>query len=246
MNCEIRLATRTGNAFDQGQAAGDAQSDSLAGVPIKIKDRSIGFAFTPACDVWTFLVRLPSMNLSILVTVLLLGFLALEFYLRKGYEAKSIQRGQEDRGSTILIVVAYLLAIFGGFVLRRWGIGRMGEWAKPIGVGAMVIGLLLRIWSMRTLGAYYTRTLRKVEDQRVVREGPYRILRHPGYLSALMVWVGSGLARADWALAMAIAVLLLAAYIYRIHAEEAMLRAAFGAEYETYSRKTWRLIPLVY
>ncbi len=186
------------------------------------------------------------MNLSNLVTVLLLGFLGLEFCLRKGSEAKSLKMGQEDRGSTILIVLVYMLAIFSGFVYPRWGIERMGEWAKLIGVAAMVCGLLLRIWSMRTLGAYYTRTLRTVEGQRVVRKGPYRILRHPGYLSALMVWAGSGLARGDWALAIAIAVLLLVAYIHRIHAEEAMLRAAFGAEYETYSRKTWRLIPFVH
>jgi len=34
--------------------------------------------------------------------------------------------------------------------------------------------------------------------------------------------------------------------IARIHAEERLLSSQFGAEYEAYRRKTWRLIPGLY
>jgi protein-S-isoprenylcysteine O-methyltransferase Ste14 len=37
-----------------------------------------------------------------------------------------------------------------------------------------------------------------------------------------------------------------AAFLYRIHVEEAVLNEAFGAEYAAYSKATWRLIPGVY
>jgi protein-S-isoprenylcysteine O-methyltransferase len=45
---------------------------------------------------------------------------------------------------------------------------------------------------------------------------------------------------------LAIALLMVVAYSYRIAAEEAMLRDAFGGRYREYAARTWRLIPYVY
>jgi hypothetical protein len=42
----------------------------------------------------------------------------------------------------------------------------------------------------------YSRTLRVVEDedqQTVIDAGPYRLIRHPGYLGPLLTWVGFAL-----------------------------------------------------
>jgi protein-S-isoprenylcysteine O-methyltransferase Ste14 len=33
---------------------------------------------------------------------------------------------------------------------------------------------------------------------------------------------------------------------WRIHDEEALLREEFGADWEAYSRRSWRVIPFVY
>jgi len=46
---------------------------------------------------------------------------------------------------------------------------------------------------MRTLGASYSRTLRTDDAQRVVDDGPYRLIRHPGYAGSLLVWSGFAL-----------------------------------------------------
>jgi protein-S-isoprenylcysteine O-methyltransferase Ste14 len=42
---------------------------------------------------------------------------------------------------------------------------------------------------MRTLGRAYSRTLR-TERERVVEAGPYRHVRHPGYLGSNLIWLG--------------------------------------------------------
>jgi protein-S-isoprenylcysteine O-methyltransferase len=62
----------------------------------------------------------------------------------------------------------------------------------------------------------------------------------------LLAWVGAGLATANWAVASAVALLMVVAYSYRIAAEEAMLVSAFGGRYEGYMARTWRLVPYVY
>jgi Isoprenylcysteine carboxyl methyltransferase (ICMT) family len=49
------------------------------------------------------------------------------------------------------------------------------------GVALMGGGLVLRVWAARVLGAFYTRTLRTSAGQRVVAEGPYRLVRHPDH-----------------------------------------------------------------
>jgi protein-S-isoprenylcysteine O-methyltransferase len=53
--------------------------------------------------------------------------------------------------------------------------------------------LALKTWAVRTSGRFDTRTLRSASDQSVTDSGPYRLVRHPGYLGALLLWIGFGL-----------------------------------------------------
>ena len=110
----------------------------------------------------------------------------------------------------------------------------------------MTAGLALRAWSMRTLGAYYSRTLRTTSDQGVVESGPYRVIRHPGYLGSIMVWTGFAVTSGSAAAAVGVAALMGNAYSRRIAAEEAMLTGRFGSAYSEYSQRTKRLIPFIW
>jgi protein-S-isoprenylcysteine O-methyltransferase Ste14 len=113
-------------------------------------------------------------------------------------------------------------------------------------VALMGAGLGLRVWAALVLGAFYTRTLRTSAGQRIVAEGPYRLVRHPGYLGVLLLWLGAGLATANWIAAATIMAFMVRAYARRIQTEEAMLTATFGDEYLRFAGRTWRLIPFVY
>ncbi len=110
----------------------------------------------------------------------------------------------------------------------------------------MVGGVVLRVWAIRVLGEYYTRTLRTAEQQSLIDRGPYGVIRHPGYLGVLMLWVGAGLATANWIATLLIALVMFVAYTYRIQSEELMLAATFGEQYRRYAARTRRLIPFLY
>ena len=114
-----------------------------------------------------------------------------------------------------------------------------------VGIVIMVAGITLRFWANRTLGAYYTRTLRTVQEQRVVEDGPYRLIRHPGYLGIMSMWVGAGLATVNGITGLVIVVGMLVVYGHRIRSEEEMMTQAFGEHYRAYEAHTWRLIPFV-
>jgi len=192
------------------------------------------------------------MPTSVVVAFALLGgFLVLQRVMRRGEQARSLRAAPEDRGSTRLLGAAFglgILALAAAPALNAYGVADMdlGPVVGWVGVAVMVGGLALRLWSQAVLGRYYTSTLRHAADQPVLASGPYRLLRHPGYGGLLLAWLGAGLATANWAVALAITLLMVVAYGYRIAAEEAMLLGAFGDRYRGYMARTWRLVPFVY
>jgi len=188
---------------------------------------------------------------TIYLAYFLIGcFFLVERLLRKGQAAKSWQAGEEDKGSTRAIGSAFgtsVLALLLAPLLNKLKLGRMSSnrlaWG---GVVAMAGGLGLRVWAARLLGSYYTRTLLTQEGQHIITDGPYRLVRHPGYLGVIMLWLGAGVAAANWLVAATIGVLMLRAYRLRMQAEEAMLARTFPGEYEDYACRTRRLIPFLY
>ena len=177
-------------------------------------------------------------------------FFVVERLLRKGDAARSIEEGQADRGSTRAIGATFgiaLLALLVAPLLNWLKVGQMRNKRLPWGgIGAMVAGLMLRIWALRVLGAFYTRTLKTSGEQRLIEDGPYRLIRNPGYLGDLLFWPGAGFAVANWGVLAAILFPMVWAYRKRIQAEEAMLAEAFPEEFKGYVSRTWRLIPFVY
>ena len=66
----------------------------------------------------------------------------------------------------------------GGFALAfgLWGRGhppppRLGAWALWAGAAVALGGIALRVWSIRTLGRYFTYVVQVSADQKVVESG---------------------------------------------------------------------------
>jgi protein-S-isoprenylcysteine O-methyltransferase Ste14 len=177
----------------------------------------------------------------------LTGFLALEGLVREGGSASSLKATSDDRGSTLLIGATYSLVALAPVLLRR---GRgvlipcLPRATGPIGLLVELTGLGMRAWSMRTLRTSYSRTLRTEAGQQVMDTGPYRRIRHPGYLGSLLTWTGFSLTSQSAPVVGTMAGLLVV-YRYRILAEEEMLVRQL-AGYSGYVERTKRLIPFVW
>jgi protein-S-isoprenylcysteine O-methyltransferase Ste14 len=115
-----------------------------------------------------------------------------------------------------------------------------------LGIVLAAAGFLIRVVAMRTLGEFFTRTLRIREKHRVVSEGIYRRVRHPGYLGTILFFVGSGIATANLITTLLILAAILPTFVRRIAVEERMLTDQLGEEYSDYKAKTWKLIPFVF
>lgn len=182
-----------------------------------------------------------------MANVLLFGFLLIEVLMRKKGDASDLTTDKADKGSTRLIGIMYAGAIILLILVSIINIGFFHNVVVGItGVILMAFGILFRIWSMHILGRFYSRTLRVINDQQVITSGPYRFIRHPGYLSSIIFWIGSSLAFENVILIIVFFILFITVYIYRITAEEKMLISQLGEEYIHYQEKTWCLIPFLF
>jgi len=114
------------------------------------------------------------------------------------------------------------------------------------GMAVLLAGLVLRGWSFKALGQYFTHTVMVSSDQPVIDTGPYRVLRHPSYTGVILAGIGVGLASANWADLAGLLLLTLAPLLWRIHVEERALAATLGDRYRTYAAQHKRLVPLVW
>jgi protein-S-isoprenylcysteine O-methyltransferase Ste14 len=123
---------------------------------------------------------------------------------------------------------------------------RPGAVAFGVGMVIMLAGLVLRGWSFKALGEYFTFTVMVSSDQQVVAKGPYRVLRHPSYTGILLACAGIGVAAANWVAVAGLVLLPLALILWRIHIEENALLSTVGDRYRAYAAQHKRLVPLVW
>ncbi len=172
----------------------------------------------------------------------LVGFLALEASARQPGDASSLDASAEDRSTTRTVAATSAAAGVLVPLVRRSTGATLPRSAAIAGLGVELAGLVVRGWSMRTLGRAYSRTLRIAEDQQVIDEGPYRLVRHPGYLGSIAIWTGFALTSRRGLAVVGVVTLLSRAYRRRIEAEETLLVSSLPG-YRAYMEQTSRMIP---
>jgi protein-S-isoprenylcysteine O-methyltransferase Ste14 len=80
----------------------------------------------------------------------------------------------------------------------------------------------------------------------ILTKGPYRVIRHPIYVSYSLAWLAAPIAMHSVLLGIT-AVFMISCYVISAREEERLLSSGpKGAEYAEWSKKTWRMIPFVY
>jgi protein-S-isoprenylcysteine O-methyltransferase Ste14 len=140
-------------------------------------------------------------------------------------------------------IVALAHVVVGALDAGRWHLAPVEGPLRLIAIPAMLIGGILVIQSIRA-NRFFSAVIRVQTERghRVVDTGPYRTIRHPGYLGMLIAALGSGVAIGSW-LGFALAAVYGALIVRRVWFEDAFLKANL-AGYQAYaSRVSSRLLP---
>ncbi|MCK4692277.1 MAG: isoprenylcysteine carboxylmethyltransferase family protein [Anaerolineales bacterium] len=151
-----------------------------------------------------------------------------------------------DRTIAVISVPLWLAILIIAALDERWAWSTVPLWVNLVGAVLLVFGSSLSSWAMLT-NAYFSTAIRIQQDRghTVVTEGPYRIIRHPGYLG----WAVAGLSMALlfgslWALIPA--GLTLGPMIVRTTLEDRTLREGLEGYQEYAQQVRYRLVPGVW
>ena len=156
-----------------------------------------------------------------------------------------------DRSQRSILALG-IVALVGLVVVPPWEYARF---AGPIprdgplawlGLGLFATGIVLQAAAFWVLRGMYTSRLGVQPGHRLITNGPYRLVRHPGYLSNLLCMAGIGLALSSL-VGLGLTLLVVPLIVLRIGREEEMLAVEFGQAYERYRQRTrGRLIPCIF
>lgn len=163
--------------------------------------------------------------------------------------ARGTKRELDRREQLFFLVLALsslTLPIVAGLEAGAPGWTHRSALALALGVGMTVAGGALTIWAM-AVNAFFEPSVRLQDDrdQHVITAGPYRLVRHPGYLGASLVSTSIPLILGSvWALIPA--AIQLAALVVRIGYEDRMLHEALPGYTEYAAQTRSRLVPGVW
>lgn len=163
-------------------------------------------------------------------------------FLRKRLDAKEKQAAQKG-------VLAFSgLMFIAGFVVAgldfRFGWSHMPAWVTVVASVLFLAAYALYAEVMRE-NAYLSRTVKVEQGQTVVDTGLYGIVRHPMYMTTLLLFLAIPLVLGSWYALIAFA-FYPAIIIVRLKDEEDLLTRELPG-YEAYKKKVkYRLIPFVW
>jgi len=128
---------------------------------------------------------------------------------------------------------------------RDWLVWPESDTLRYAGLVCAIIGIGIRIVGMIQLGKLFSGFVVVQKEHHLVAGGCYRWVRHPIYSGSVLAFAGIFLVFRSQLLLVALPVYVLGT-LWRIADEERLLTAAFGADYERYRKRTWRLLPFVY
>ncbi|MBN2532022.1 MAG: isoprenylcysteine carboxylmethyltransferase family protein [Spirochaetales bacterium] len=195
-------------------------------------------------------------NLSIVRSWIFFGIAAISYLVGSilfiKYNPDLINERAEARENTqswdkVLVTLYLLIGFLGTYIVA--GLDYRFKWSMlPIelmipGFIIYILGVVLGTWAM-VVNRYFEATVRIQEDrgQKVIKDGPYKIVRHPGYTSVLLNMIGIPMMIGSlYAFSCTVAVFII--YFIRTSKEDKFLQEGLPG-YSEYARETrYKLIP---
>ncbi len=190
----------------------------------------------------------------IFTAVTLVGWIVLSLVLARVNPELLNERGKRTkalvgtkRWDWVIMTVYAVLLLVTPFVA---GLDYRSVWSSPtsdgikvVGIAVLVISFIPLTWSM-AVNRFFEATVRiqTNREQQVITSGPYRYIRHPGYVGVILQFIAIPLSLGTL-VAWIPALLGVALYIFRTAMEDRTLQAELPGYKEYAQRVRYRLVP---
>jgi protein-S-isoprenylcysteine O-methyltransferase Ste14 len=147
----------------------------------------------------------------------------------------------------IPIVLATLTLI--GLILGVFQVGTLSyePWMNNYRIAGLVVYLLfswMQIYSYKSLGDSYAQDILIYKNHQLVNKGPYHTIRHPHYLSQILMDLGGGIATASY-IVIFLTIIEIPYIVKRAMFEEKIMEKHFKDQFQVYKQKTGFMIPFI-
>jgi protein-S-isoprenylcysteine O-methyltransferase Ste14 len=124
----------------------------------------------------------------------------------------------------------------------EWAELPLPNWLRWSGAVFGVLGFALMCWTLVNLGKNLTDTVVTRANAILVTAGPYRWVRHPFYVTVLLLVLAVTFLTANWFIGLC-GLLVFVSQVIRTPIEEQKLVEKFGDQYRAYMATTGRFFP---
>jgi protein-S-isoprenylcysteine O-methyltransferase Ste14 len=166
-------------------------------------------------------------------------------------------RGRVGKGTTktreLISLVAIALQGVGLAIAWNWHgetpiplmpVSHPAQWAFALTAVVLAFAsVLFGVAAIRVLGKQWSLVAKVVEGHLLIRSGPYRIVRHPIYLTMMGLLIATGIAfGTPFGIGLGVGVYLYGTWL-RVRFEERLLFAKFGDSYAQYAQEVPAILP---
>jgi protein-S-isoprenylcysteine O-methyltransferase Ste14 len=191
--------------------------------------------------------------INILFGVALVGSLAANYSgSKKGMKTKMTKVEKRPKtylqkvplNISALVVLCEIIGVF--------QIGTLGKYYgeeyyifRLIGLGLFILFSYLQVKSYKSLGEFYSPEIVIVKEHKLITEGIYKLIRHPQYLSQIIMDIGAGIVLCSYLVLPLAIIIQMPLLLLRASYEEKLLAGKFNNEFTTYKEKSGFILPFI-
>ncbi|MEO0382713.1 MAG: protein-S-isoprenylcysteine O-methyltransferase [Pseudomonadota bacterium] len=170
--------------------------------------------------------------------------------IRTLFEVRLGRSGEaSDTLERVLLVMVFLGMGPIPFLFVATPVFGFADYALPVPINTVaaiigVLGLALFYRSHVDLDRQWSVSLAIQDGHALVDTGVYRLMRHPMYSALFLIVIAQAGLLSNWLAGFAGLVTFGTLYVLRVGREEALMASSFGEAWQTYAKRTPRLIPL--
>lgn len=184
------------------------------------------------------------MRFDIFYICFLVIYFIYELRLETGLKKNTLKTKIEYKGSYFIMAGVYLLLISLSSLEHFFLVKKISLSISLLGLIIFLIGIQGRNLSIKALGKYWSLHICIQKDHSLIKEGIYRYLRHPNYLSVIFKGIGFILFSNAYYTSIFFFLAYLPVIMWRMYQEEKVLIKNFGSAYLDYKQQVWPIFPL--
>jgi len=177
----------------------------------------------------------------LIFVILLLLERSWELFIRRPSQEKGFI---EHKWSLPVLIVTYIIILLFSVVELLTVSRKIRLDISGIGLLIFIFAFILRNWSVSALGKFHSTNIEIKPDHRLIKNGPYRYIRHPYYVSVMLEVMSIPLIINAFSSFCAVFIIYVPSVLMRVFLEERVLIRRFPVEYLSYKSDVMAFLPL--